>query len=250
MKIKFILFFLLLQLSSKLSAQSEPSATGESRKIEIGIDGGVHKTGFYDGRKSMYTFGKYKPFWTYTASAYFKTPTVKTFYAGLELEQVHVKSNLYYTKPYGYRTGYEYDALFNLDYINLHLLFGSKLFSIKKITVSGTLSPYFGYLLGSQAQGSETVSSSSEAYSDSLGIHTLYFREKQLISGPETKKLRKVNIGWCFNLDVAVPLQGQFAIICRASYNLGIYSVINEDSFIGIRGYEFLTGIGYKLNKQ
>lgn len=248
MKIKFILFFLLLQLPFKLSAQSEASATGESGKIEIGMNGGTHKTGFYEGKRAVYPFGKYKPFWTYTASTYFKIPTVKTFYAGLELEQMHVKSNLYFSKPYGYKTGYEYDALFNLDYINLHLLFGSKLFSIKKIAVLGTLSPYFGYLLNSHAKGRETYNSTYD-YSDSLGLHNGFVKTEQAIEGSQTKKLRKVNIGWCVNLDVAVPLQERFAITCRASYNLGIYGVINEDPFIGIRGYAFTVGAAYQLNK-
>ena len=248
MKISSVFFFLLIQFTFRLHAQSDVPQKNEAKHTEIGINGGIHKSGFYQPG-SLNPFGEYIPYWSYTASVYYKTPTTKNLYAGCELEQVNIKSNLHFSKPYGYRTGYVYDALINLDYLNLHLLFGGKLFSIKKLTISGTLSPYFGYLLQSKAKGYEATINSYN-WTDSLGMHSGEKVNQQLISGSQTKKFRKINTGLCLNLDLAIPFAKRFILTGRASYDLGIYNVVTEDSFIGIRGYAFSMGLAYMLNKK
>jgi len=236
--VKSVLFIFCIQFSVFTYGQSE-----------IGISGGALKSGFYDNYRSSDFNGSYKPYWSYTASVYYKEPVSAKLYAGFELEEMHVKSNLKYSKAVGMTHVFTYDALLDLDYINFHFLFGGKLFSIKETAICATLSPYYGYLVHSRAVGYGTKSVPF-TYTDSLGTHNIMGDERYDINETQTKEMHKANIGLSLKLDATIPIHAKLALLFRTSYNLGIYSVVREDPFIGIRGYAFSIGIIYKLDKK
>lgn len=247
--VKYSLLILCIQLVSFTYAQSEKEEVKTQNQSEIGIYAGTHKSGFYGSRGSSIN---YKSFGSYVASAYYKKPISDKLFSGFELEYMHVKSNLHYSNAIEIKRSHTYDALINLDYINFHFLFGGELFSIKGTTISGTLSPYFGYLLYSKASGYEMYTE-GYTYFDSLGMmHNGTGYQKQLIEGEQIELIRKSNIGMCLNLDASIPVIKKLFLVVRAGYNLGIYSVINESEkrFAGIRGYSFSVGLALKINKK
>lgn len=245
--IKSTLLFLPVLLSFKLQAQSVIPANSPHWKSEIGISGGIHKSGFYGEEKNEYA--KYKSYWSYMASAYYKASISNKLYAGFELEKIHVKSNFYFLKNITPRASSIYDALLDLDYINFHFLVGDELFSIKGAIVSGTLSPYVGYLLQSKATGYEKQTI-SYVYSDSLGLHTGYFIKQDDVDEKQARKARQMNAGMGVSLDLTIPLRKELAFVLKTSYNIGVYNTISEKVFTGIRGYAVSVGAVYKLYRK
>src|SRR3954463_13040193 len=158
MTAKTILLIFCVQFSVFTYAQSE-----------IGVSGGMHQSGFYSRKNTDSHFtAEYKPYWSYVASVSYREPISTKLVAGFELENMHVKSNMDYSKAVGMTHAFSYDALLDLDYINFHFLFGGKLFSLKTTTISGIISPYFGYLVHSKAVG-YGIKPVPYSYTDSLG---------------------------------------------------------------------------------
>lgn len=232
-------------------AQSEMEEVKTQNQSEIGAYAGVHKSGFYGGKRGYKFDATYKPYWNYTASVYYKESVSNKLYAGFELESMHVKSHLQFSKAVGVAHFYSYNALLDLDYINFHFLFGGKLSFTDRTTISTTLSPYYGYLVHSKAIGYGTKPGPFTSVTDSLG-NTIQIQGTETYDIHETKtqKVHKANVGVCLNLDATIKLYDKLALLLKASYNLGIYRVISEDPFIGIRGYAFSVGIAYKLDKK
>lgn len=251
MKHKLILFPLLIAFTLQLQAQSETPVSDKVRQSEIGIHGGIHLSGFYGEQENE--FIKHKSLGSYMAAVYYKRSISDRLYIGLELEHMHVKTNLILSESPSptSRMSTTYDELFDLDYINLHFLFGRKLFFIKSTIISGTLSPYWGYLLRSEATGTVTESSSYVG-SNSSGLYTVFVEHQYDIHETQTGKLRPANAGIGMSLDAVIPLGQKLSLLLKTTYNIGVYSVINrkafyENAFIGIGGCVFSVGAVYKL---
>lgn len=250
MRIRFILFLSCIQSSISIYGQSEESSLKPIYPSKIGITASVHESGFYGRKEQDRFYANHQSHWSYATGVYYKEPVTKYLFAGFELENLHVRSNLEYSNGIGVMYSYTFNALLDLDYLNFHFLFGGRLISGKRISISATLSPYFGYLVHSKAAGYETKTEPYD-YTDSLGqTHVFFGNGKYDLPGTNVKQIRKANIGQCLSLDVEVTLTERLQLLLKASYNQGIFNVISEDAFIGIRGAGFSAGVAYLMNKK
>jgi len=215
---------------------------------EIGVNAGLNRSGFYGLKREDFTTRTAKSYMNYIISVYYKEPVSERAFAGFELENMQVKSHLDYVVLGNHFFGYEINALFHLNYINLYFLFGGKFFTIKKATVFGGISPYYGYLIHNKGEGTDTPPK-TVTLKDSTGVeYTYYYTVTRDIN--EAKVLRKANIGIRLNLDIHVPMKEKLTLSLKPMYNFGFYNVLNQDGVTGIGGFSFTAGLIYHLDKK
>jgi hypothetical protein len=237
-KLKSLLYTVLI-LSTSASAQSE-----------LGVTAGMNHSGFYGRRDGSYYIPTFEHHIGYTASVFYKEPLTEKLIAGFELENLQVRSNMNLIRQTGVMHTSHDNMLLDLNYINLHFLFGRKLFSIKEMPFSLSISPYYGYLIHSKAIGYST-GTAAYSYIDSLGQEQHIFGEKRYeINETNVKEISKANIGARLSLDATIHLHNKWYLGLKASYNLGIYNVMDEEKFIGIRGYALSAGLAYHFEKK
>lgn len=236
-KIKFILFIVWLVSSYTANSQSQ-----------IRITAGMNQCGFYGKGEDYFYNATYKHYVNYAASVSYKEYIKKKLVAGFELENVNVQSDLDIGIHQSVAYSYSYNVAAHLNYINLHFFFGYDLFSIKGTQFSVSLDPYFGYLVHAKTVGYGTRPM-PWTYVDSLGV-TQHIIWDQRYDVNETKLFRKSNIGLRLSLDISVPVNDKFAVLIKGGYDYGIYGVISESAFVGIRGYTVTAGIAYHLSKN
>lgn len=240
MTLKYIFLIFCIQFSVLTFAQSE-----------IGLSGGFNQFGFYHLQgKYNYLSNQFvsKKQLNYVLAIHYKEPISNRLFAGFELENMQIKSKIYLLAPQNRFYSYSIDALVYMNYMNLHFLFGGKLFSIKKLDVLGAISPYYGYLLSVNGTGYDTEVQGGY-YFDSLGVQYSYVSTvKRPIQGSKTFK--KANVGLGLNIDVCIPLKDKLQLSVKPAYNLGIYNVIKEDRFCGLNGFSLTAGVVYKLDRK
>src|SRR4051794_4966817 len=119
LKIKITFSILTLSLfSANLCGQSE-----------IGITVGINQSQLYGPGDGFNYRPIFKPYVNYTASVFYKEPITDKITNGFELESMHVKSSIDVIEQTGVAHTYHYNALLDLNYVNLHFLYAIKLFS-------------------------------------------------------------------------------------------------------------------------
>lgn len=239
MKIKKYLFIPVLLFFNCVYGQSEIAAFG-----------GIQQSGFYGTLdKSMYT-SHYKQFMNYGASVLYKEQITDRLFAGLEVESTHIRSNIEISEVIKMGGPLFYNALLDLDYLNLHFLYGIQLLGVKKISCFASADPYFGFLVHSKAAGTGGRPSSHIEIDSSGQEHTIISNQSYEINESPTQLLRKANVGVRLNMDVHFKINDKWGVLLKGSYSFGIYGVLKDHVFVGIQGYAFSAGVSYQLEKK
>lgn len=238
--VRSILFIFCIQFSVFTFAQSE-----------IGLNVGLNQSGFYRLQRKDYYLSSYlssNKKLNYVMAIHYMEPISNRLFAGFDLENMQVQSQIELLVHQNHFYSYNMHGEVYMNYMNLHFLFGGKLFSIKKLDVLGAISPYYGYLLSVNGTGYDTEVQGGY-YFDSLGVQYSYVSTvKRPIQGSKTFK--KANVGFGLDIDVRIPLKDKLQLSVKPAYNLGIYNVIKEDRFCGLNGFSLTAGVVYKLDRK
>lgn len=240
MKLKRILLFLFIQIGLHSIAQSE-----------LGINAGLNHSGFYQfNSKNRGTVEniQYRHHIGYTTSAYYKEQVSSKTFAGFEIENIQIRSNLALVPVSTHTTHSSYSALFNMNYLNLHVLYGGKV-TLKKMELVFEGSPYFGCMIYSKAKGNG-VYSKLGSYIDSLGYQLPYWSQVPFEVENAKAFINRVNVGLRVNVRAVVPINTKWSASLNATYHFGIYNVSTGIEFLGIRGYGISAGLVRKLEKS
>lgn len=221
---KCLLLILLIQMGLIAVAQTE-----------IGVNAGMNQSGFYQftSRERSSSEDLTSRFYIgYTASVTYHEQISEKGFAGFELENTQVRSSLYFGNVISHMAYNYYDVFLDLNYVNLHVLFGRKV-PVKKAELFFEGSPFFGFLVHSKVVGE---------------VHHSMSTEKINNNGRDL--LRGANAGLRLKLGAIIPINEKISLSLDAKCNLGVFNVIQESDFMGITGYGATAGIIWKFEKS